>query len=109
MGMTEENFSRVCNLLSGVNLLLSECTFLDEDQEKARISAHLCTADLNRISRAIKPDYLLPMHLSKSYIANPYRLYEELEQTDTTKILRLPDYMTPKPLLPNELPVLRIT
>ena len=104
VGMTPENLSQVCDLMSGVTLLVSECTFLAEDEEKARISSHLCTTDLNRISRQIKPGLLLPMHLSKSYISDTQRLYAELEQPRGTQLLQLPDYMTPRPLLPGELP-----
>jgi ribonuclease Z len=104
IGMTHENLSQVCDLLSGVTLLASECTFLAEDEEKARISAHLCTTDLNKISQRLKPDLLLPMHLSKCYISNTQRLYEELAPPQGTQVLQLPDYMTPRPLLPVELP-----
>ena len=104
IGMTPENLSRVCELLNGVTLLVSECTFLAEDEEKARNSSHLCTTDLNRISRQVKPDLLLPMHLSKSYIRDTQRLYAELDQLRGTQLLQLPDYMTPRPLLPGELP-----
>jgi ribonuclease Z len=106
VGMTPENLGRVCDLMSGVTLLVSECTFLAEDEEKARISSHLCTTDLNRISRLISPSLLLPMHLSKAYIGNTQRLYEELDQLRGTRVLQLPDYLTPRPLLPCELPSL---
>jgi ribonuclease Z len=104
IGMSPENLSQVCELMSGVTLLVSECKFLAEDQEKARTSFHLCTTDLNRISRQIKPGLLLPMHLSKSYISDTQRLYAELDQPYGTQLLQLPDYMTPRPLLPCELP-----
>jgi ribonuclease Z len=106
VGMTPENLSRICDLLGGVTLLVSECTFLAEDEEKARISSHLCTTDLNRISRHIEPDLLLPMHLSKSYIRDTQRLYAEFDPLQGTRLLQLPDYMTPRPLLPDELPSL---
>lgn len=106
VGMTPENLDRLCDLMSGVTLLVSECTFLAADEEKARISSHLCTTDLNRISRRIKPSLLLPMHLSKSYIGDTHHLYEELDQLRGTRVLQLPDYLTPRPLLPGELPSL---
>jgi ribonuclease Z len=104
IGMTPENLNRVCDLMRGVTLLVSECTFLAEDEEKARVSFHLCTTDLNRISRQIKPNLLLPMHLSKSYISDTKRLYVELDQPRGTRLLQLPDYMTQRPMLPAELP-----
>ncbi len=104
LGMTPENLDRVCALMGGVTLLVSECTFLATDQEKARLSAHLCTTDLNRICHQVKPGLLLPMHLSKSYIGEVQRLYTELALPPGTRLLQLPDYMTPRPLLPGELP-----
>jgi ribonuclease Z len=104
LGMTAENLDQVCGLMQGVTLLVAECTFLAADQDKARVSAHLCTTDLNRISHQVRPGQLLPMHLSKSYIGDPQQLYAELELPPGTRLLQLPDYMTPRPLLPGELP-----
>lgn len=106
IGMTPKNINRVCDLMRGVTLLVSECTFLAEDKKKARVSFHLCTTDLNRISRQIKPSYLLPMHLSKSYLSDPKRLYVELDPPRNTRLLQLPDYLTQRPMLPAELPSL---
>ena len=103
LGMTPENLARVCDLMHGTTLLIAECTFLAADQEKARNSAHLCTTDLNRISREVRPGLLLPMHLSKSYIGDTQQLYAELKPPADTRLLQLPDYMTPRPLLPGEL------
>lgn len=105
LGMTSENLNRVCELVHGVSLLIAECTFLAADWQKARISAHLCTTDLNRISGLVRPGLLLPMHLSKSYIGDPLRLYAELELPPGTRLLQLPDYVTPRPILPAELPI----
>lgn len=104
IGMNEENLAKISALLQGVSLLISECTFLEADEEKARRSAHLCTRDLNRISQGIKPGSLLPMHLSKSYIGESQTLYQELAPPAGTRILQIPDYLTPRPLLPSELP-----
>lgn len=104
IGMTADNMDRIYDLMSDVMLLVSECTFLAEDKEKARRSSHLCSTDLNQISRKLKPRMLLPMHLSKSYINDTQRLYTELEQPHGTRLLQLPDYMTPRPRLPDELP-----
>ena len=104
LGMTPADLDTICSLMQGVKLLVSECTFLAADQEKARISAHLCTTDLNRICRQVQPELLLPMHLSKTYIGDAQRLYAELEVPSGTQLLQLPDYMTPRPLLPGELP-----
>ncbi len=106
VGMTPDNLDRIYDLLRGVTLLVSECTFLQSDQDKARVSHHLCTTDLNRISEELQPQWLLPMHLSKSYIRDTQRLYAELEPPQVTAILQLPDYITTRPLLPGELPAL---
>lgn len=104
IGMTQDNLSRIIDLMCGVTLLVSECTFLAEDREKARVSFHLCTTDLNQISREIKPHLLLPMHLSKSYIRDTERLYAELNPPQDTNVLKLPDYITRRPMLPSEFP-----
>jgi len=104
LGATAENLYRICELMQGAKLLVSECTFLAADRKKACISAHLCTTDLNRISRHVRPELLLPMHLSKSYIGDTQRLYTELVPPPGTRLLQLPDYLTPRPLLPGDLP-----
>lgn len=106
VGMTAENLNRIYDLMRGVTLLAAECTFLANDKEKARLSFHLCTTDLNQICREIKPQLLLPMHLSKSYISDTKQLYAELDQRQGTTILQLPDYITQRPLLTSELPSL---
>jgi ribonuclease Z len=105
-GMTPDNLARIRDLMHGVTLLVSECTFLAADQTKARISSHLCTTDLNVFIREVRPAMLLPMHLSKSYLGDTQRLYAELDPAPDTRILCLPDYLTPRPLLPSELPQL---
>ena len=107
VGMTQDNLERIHDLMQGVTLLVSECTFLAADEAKARSSAHLCTTDLNSLSRQVKPDTLLPMHLSKAYLGDTRRLYAELDPPPGTRILCLPDYVTPRPLLPSELPGLK--
>jgi ribonuclease Z len=104
LGMSVDNLARIRELMQDITLLVSECTFLAADKEKARISAHLCTTDLNHISHLVKPKLLLPMHLSKSYLGNAQRLYAELALPHGTQLMELPDYMTPRPLLPSELP-----
>ena len=47
IGFSDANVARVVSLMEGVTLLVCECSFLAEDEEKARISRHLCTTDLN--------------------------------------------------------------
>ncbi len=104
IGFTEENFEKLHSLLKGVTYLLCECTYLREHREKARTSHHLCTTDLNLLIRELRPDYLLPMHLSKTYRGHTERLYEQLEIPPECTLVRLPERITPKPLLPEKIP-----
>jgi ribonuclease Z len=99
IGFSEENLDKVCTLLSGVTLLLCECSFLAADRDKARISSHLCTSDVNILLDLLRPAIFMPMHLSKSYIHRWDRLYDELEIPPGVTLLRLPMYLTPRPLL----------
>ncbi|HOP40354.1 MAG TPA: MBL fold metallo-hydrolase [Geobacteraceae bacterium] len=102
IGFTKENREKIENLMEGVTLLVCECSFLKEDEEKARISAHLCTSDVNILIDRIRPAFFLPIHLSKSYIHTWERLYEELEIPPGVTLVQLPKYLTPQPLLPCE-------
>ncbi len=99
---TDENIERVTSLLVGVTLLICECSFLARDQEKARISAHLCTRDVNFLLERLRPDFFLPQHLSKSYIHHTESLYDELVIPPGVTLLKLPKYLTPRPLLTHE-------
>ncbi len=98
IGWTADNLARVERLFAGVTLLCSECAFLAGDEEKARASHHLCTGDLNRLARTLKPPYLLPMHLSKSYLRRTGDLYRELAPPPGTTVLSLPKHIVPPPL-----------
>ena len=104
IGMGEENLSRVRALLDGVTLLICECSFLAEDMAKARTSHHLCTTDVNGLVEELRPAFLLPMHLSKSYNRKCPQLYQELALPPAVRLLRLPAHLTPCPLLPAEFP-----
>ncbi len=99
VGWTAENIAAVEAFLMDVTLLCSDCTYLAADMEKARISYHLCTTDLNELASRISPRYLLPMHLSKSYLYRTADLYHELHPPPGTTILPLPDHIVPAPLM----------
>jgi ribonuclease Z len=99
IGFTARNLETVLAALKGVTLLVCECSFLAEDREKARISAHLCASDVNCLVDRLRPAFVMPMHLSKSYLHHWERLYEELEMPAGVTLLRLPNYLTPRPLL----------
>ncbi|KAF0218372.1 MAG: ribonuclease [Geobacteraceae bacterium] len=104
IGFNEENLAKVVPLLDGVTLLVSECSFMTEDREKARISHHLCADDLNFLAKRLRPRFLLPMHFSKTYIGRTHLLYEQLEIPPGVTLLRLPEHLAPRPLLAGEVP-----
>jgi ribonuclease Z len=103
MGFTRDNLERCAALLSGVTLLVCECSFLAADRDKARESFHLCTDDLNVIMERVKPKFLLPIHLSKGYIHESHLLYGELTPPSGVTVLRIPELVTPRPLIPSEI------
>ena len=105
IGFSPENLERLAGLLGGVSLLVCECAFLAAEQGKARLSRHLCTSDLNQILDRLRPRYVLPMHLSKSYQgAGSQRLYQEIEAPAGVTVLRVPDRLTPRPIMASEVP-----
>jgi ribonuclease Z len=42
------------------------------------------------------------MHLSKTYIHRCHELYEQLEIPPEVTLVRIPNHVTPRPLLPEE-------
>ncbi len=106
IGANEENLAKVEALMAGVTLLVCECAFPAKDRDKARISSHLCTADLNSLVDRLRPRFVLPMHFSRSYSGKTSLLYEELEIPQGVTLLRLPEHLTPRPLLAVEAPKL---
>jgi len=99
VGWTAENVKKIESFLNRVTLLCAECTFLASDVEKARASYHLCTEDLNELASRLSPSFLLPMHLSKSYLHHMADLYNELHPPQATSILPLPKHLVPAPLM----------
>ncbi|ANA41450.1 ribonuclease Z [Geobacter anodireducens] len=104
IGANETNLATVRRILANVTLLACECSFLAADEAKARTSHHLCTADVSALARELRPGWLLPMHLSKSYNTKGHLLYRELALAPETRLIRLPEHLTPRPLLPGEFP-----
>jgi ribonuclease Z len=104
IGFTPENLERLTGFLSGVTLLVCECAFLAAEEQKARRSRHLCTSDLNVILDRLRPRYVLPMHLSKSYQGGKHALYQEIEPPSGVTVLRIPDRLTPRPIMASEVP-----
>jgi len=104
VGFSEENSVKIVELLQGVTLLLCETTFLHDGRERARQSRHLCSDDVNRLLGELRPQFFLPMHLSKSYSQRSRDLYHELSPPPGTRILEVPDMVTPRPRLQMEFP-----
>jgi ribonuclease Z len=99
VGWTRDNIDKIVSFLSGTTLLCADCTFLAADVEKARNSYHFCTEDLNELAIRLSPRFLLPIHLSKSYIYRTVDLYKELHPPEGTTILPLPKHIVPAPLM----------
>ena len=106
IGFSEENVAKLLSLMEGVSLLVCECSFLAVDRDKARVSCHLCTSDLNYIMDRLRPTYVLPMHLSKSYTDRSNLLYQELEPPAGVTVLRRAEHVAPRPLMACEVPPL---
>ena len=104
IGASPENLAKALSLLRGVTLLVCECSFLAENRDKAQVSRHLCTEDLNYIMETLRPPFVLPMHLSKCYSDRSRLLYEELAPPPGVSLLRVPDHVTPRPLLTSDVP-----
>ncbi len=97
-GATAANLERIHAFLPGLTLLCAESAFLAADVAKARASYHFCSADLNVLCARLLPQYLLPMHLSKSYLRRAPDLYRELRPPSATTLLPLPLHVVPPPL-----------
>lgn len=103
IGFTRQNINTIIDLLKGVTLLVCECTYLKENKEKARESYHLCTDDLNELVQALKPAYLLPMHLSKTYLNRSEEFYRQLVLPSHCQLIRLPERILPPPIFPEDI------
>lgn len=105
VGYSPENLESLTQLLTGVSLLVCECAFLAADRGKAQLSRHLCTNDFNMLLERLRPRYVLPMHLSKSYqVEGGQALYREIEAPEGVTVLRIPDRLTPRPIMESEVP-----
>ncbi|WP_221250131.1 ribonuclease Z [Desulfuromonas versatilis] len=104
VGFSEENRRKIVSLLRGVTLLIGECAYLAEEMERARRSCHLCTSDVNRLLEELRPGWFLPMHLSKNHRGCSERLYAELQMPPGTTLLRIPEHIPARPLIPREVP-----
>jgi ribonuclease Z len=104
VGYSPENLDKLTGLLQGVTLLVCECAFLAADARKAQLSRHLCTTEFNMILDRLRPRYVLPMHLSKTYQGGSHPLYREIEPPPGVTVLKIPDRLTPRPIMESEVP-----
>jgi len=104
VGPTPANLGLAEEFLAGVTLLVSECSFLTAERGRALRSGHLSSDDLNALLEKLRPGWVLPMHLSKTYLGQGAKVYGELRLPEGTGLLRLPEHVTPAPLLPRDLP-----
>jgi ribonuclease Z len=74
---TEDNVARVVELARGVDLLVCEATFLDEDAALAADRGHLTARQCGEIARAAGAARLLPFHMSPRYKGRERELFEE--------------------------------
>lgn len=104
LGFSAANRMTLNAFLQRVTLLIGECTYLARDLERARAASHLCSSDVNALLEELRPAFFLPMHLSKSYLGQSRLLFEELKPPAGTTLLQLPERLTPRPLIPAQLP-----
>ena len=104
VGFSPENLEKLVALLEGVSLLVCECAFLASEEKKARLSRHLCTRDFNVLLERLRPRYVLPMHFSKTYQGGSAPLYQEIEPPAGVTVLKIPDRLTPRPIMESEVP-----
>jgi ribonuclease BN (tRNA processing enzyme) len=75
---TEDNSRRLVALAHGAHTLFCEATFLEEDAEQARRTAHLTTRACGEIAAKARVARLVPFHFSRRYEDEPERIYEEI-------------------------------
>lgn len=107
VGFSAGNLAKIEQVMAGVTLLVCECSFGAEEADKARNSHHLCTTDLNLLMERLRPEFVLPMHLSKSYLRRSRAIYDQLQVPSGVKVIPIPDRLTPRPLLRNEVSQVR--
>lgn len=103
-GFSRANRNVFRNFFGNLTVLVCEATYLAADVERARISRHLCTTDLNCLMDELRPQFVVPIHVSKSYNEDTGRIFDELEAPEGCSVLRLPDHIAPRPYLPDEIP-----
>ncbi|HBA88116.1 MAG TPA: ribonuclease Z [Geobacter sp.] len=104
IGFSEGNMESIAGLLEGVSLLVCECAFLASERKKAQLSRHLCSTEFNMMLDRLRPSYVLPMHFSKTYQRGSEPLYRQIEPPSGVTVLKIPDRLTPRPIMESEVP-----
>lgn len=97
VGFSRDNEEKLVTLLTGVTVLVCECAFPRSARERARVSGHLCSDDVSRLAAVIRPRYLVPIHLSKTWLGRSREIFAELELPPGTELVALPERLVPAP------------
>lgn len=75
---TPQNRRRLVDLAGGAQYLLCEASFLTQDRSQAQRTGHLTARACGEIATAAGVRYLVPLHFSRRYETEPWRVYEEI-------------------------------
>ena len=73
-----DNMARLLELARGVDLLVCEATFMEEDAARAAQTRHLTTRAAARLAREANVGRLVPFHVSVRYEDRPRAVFGEL-------------------------------
>ena len=73
-----ETRMELVEMFRGVNTLICENNFRDQELDKAKASHHLTSSEVGRLANDIGPNHLVLFHVSDRYVAPEFR--EQLEQ-----------------------------
>ncbi len=77
---TSENQKKIVDLMNEVDVLFIEASFLDEDKERARTTAHLTAREAGELSLRAKVKKMEIFHFSAKYTPNPDFLIDEAQK-----------------------------
>jgi ribonuclease Z len=77
---SSENLERVADLMNGVELLVCECNFSEEDFQKAFQKKHLTTKQAAMIAAYLQADQLQVFHISNIYAGKEQDIADEAQR-----------------------------
>ncbi len=77
---TSENRKKIVDLMNGVDLLYIEASFLDNDKERARKTAHLTAREAGELARKAEVKNMKIIHFSPKYSGNSDLLEHEAQR-----------------------------